>query len=54
FATDKGLGVLADFATDTWVIYTTDHRAHKGKAVVQRGTEVLAEIETPPNIPHNY
>ena len=54
FATDKGLGVLADFETDTWVTYTSDHQTHKGKAVVQRGTEVLAEIETPPNLPHNY
>ncbi|HUU09810.1 MAG TPA: regulator [Phycisphaerae bacterium] len=54
FGTDKGLGVLADFETDTWVTYTTDHNAGKGKAVVQRGTEVLAEIDTPPNVPHNY
>ncbi|MBN2563737.1 MAG: regulator [Phycisphaerae bacterium] len=54
FATDKGLGVLADFATDTWVKYTVDHKTHRGRAVVQRGLEVLAEIETPPNLPHNY
>ncbi|MGB2987076.1 MAG: regulator, partial [Phycisphaerae bacterium] len=40
--------------TDTWVIYTSDHKTHKGKAVVQRGEEVLTEIETPPNLPHNY
>jgi len=54
FSTDKGLGVLADFPSDTWVTYTTDHKHHKGKAVVQRGPEVLAEIETGPNLPHNY
>ena len=54
YCTDKGLGVIADFETDTWVTYTTDHENHTGKAVVQRGTEVLAEYETPPNLPHNY
>ena len=54
FATDKGLGVLADFPTVTWVTYTTDHKRDQGMAVVQRGTEVLARIETKPNLPHNY
>ena len=54
FGTDKGLGVLADFSTDTWVTYTTDHKKHKGKAVVQRGPQVLADIEMEPNLPHNY
>ena len=34
--------------------YTTDQKLHKGLAVVQRGTEVLAQIETKPNLPHNY
>ena len=54
FSTDKGLGVLADFPTDTWVTYTGDHKTRTGKAVVQRGTRVLAEIETPLSLPHNY
>ena len=54
FGTDKGLGVLVDFPTDTWETYTTDHDSHKGKAVVQRGKEILSVIETPPNVPHNY
>ncbi|UCF33262.1 MAG: hypothetical protein JSV78_13105 [Phycisphaerales bacterium] len=54
FATDKGLGVLADFGTDTWVTYTSDHDAHKGKAVVQRGEKIIAEFETMLNLPHNY
>ena len=54
FATDKGLGVLADFETDTWVTYTMDPKTHKGRAVVQRGAQVLAEHETPKGIPHNY
>lgn len=54
YCTDKGVGVIADFPSDTWVTYTTDHAAGKGLAVVQRGEEVLAEIETMPNLPHNY
>ncbi|UCC32605.1 MAG: hypothetical protein JSU86_10030 [Phycisphaerales bacterium] len=54
FSTDKGLGVLADFPTDTWVTYTKDHKTRKGKAVVQRGKDVLTVIETPPSLPHNY
>ncbi len=54
FCTDKGLGVLADFPSDTWVTYTTDHKNHKGKVVVQRGPKVLMEIETEPTLPHNY
>jgi ligand-binding sensor domain-containing protein len=54
FATDKGLGVLADFETDTWVTYTRDPKAPKGTAVVSRGTEVLETIETALSIPHNY
>ncbi|MFH0980509.1 MAG: regulator [Planctomycetota bacterium] len=54
FCSDKGLGVIVDYASNTWVTYTTDHRAGKGKAVVKRDTTVLAEIETPPNLPHDY
>jgi ligand-binding sensor domain-containing protein len=54
FGTDRGLAVLADFATDTWVTYTRDQHSDRGLAVVQRGTEVLAKIETPLSIPHNY
>jgi ligand-binding sensor domain-containing protein len=54
FCTDKGLGVLADFPTNTWVTYTSDHQAGKGKAVVRRDLDVLAEVETPLSLPHNY
>jgi ligand-binding sensor domain-containing protein len=54
FATDKGLGVLADFETDTWVTYTRDPREKRGHAVVSRGTEVLEVVESELNLPHNY
>ena len=54
FATDRGLGVVTDFETDTWVTYTTDPKTKRGKAVVQRGKEVVKTVELERCIPHNY
>ena len=54
YCTDKGIGVVTDFASDTWVTYTMDHEAGKGQAVIQRGEQVLDTIETMPNLPHHY
>ncbi len=54
FATDKGVGVIADFPSDTWVTYTMDPDTHHGKATVTRDQQVLDVIETPKGIPHNY
>ncbi len=54
FATDKGLGVLADFPSDTWVTYTMDPKTHRGKAIVSRNQKVLESIDMPKSIPHNY
>jgi hypothetical protein len=54
FATDKGLGVCADFPTNTWVTYTMDPKTHTGKAVVRRGEQVLRTVTMPRCIPHNY
>jgi ligand-binding sensor domain-containing protein len=54
FSTDKGLGVLADFETDTWVTYTREGKGDAGTAVVSRGTEVLQTIPMDVNVPHNY
>jgi ligand-binding sensor domain-containing protein len=54
FCTDKGVGVVTDFDTDTWVTYTMDPKTHKGKAVVSRNKKVLEEVTTPIGIPHNY
>ena len=54
FATDKGLGVVTDFKSDTWVTYTRSDDGKSGTAVIARGTEVLKTIETGVNIPHNY
>jgi len=54
FATDKGVGVLTDFATDTWVTYTMEPKTHKGRAVVSRGTKVLKVVDMERCLPHNY
>jgi hypothetical protein len=54
FATDKGLGVLTDFPSDTWVTYTLDPNTHRGKAVVSRNQDILEVIDMPKSIPHNY
>ena len=54
FATDKGVGVCADFPSDTWVTYTMDPATHQGKAVVTRNKQVLASYTTDKGIPHNY
>jgi len=54
FGTDKGLGVLADFPTDTWVTYTMDPETHAGHVVVSRDKEVLETVTTEKGIPHDY
>ena len=54
FLTDKGVGVLADFPTDTWVVYTMDPHTHRGHAAVKRNKEVLEDIALEKGIPHNY
>jgi ligand-binding sensor domain-containing protein len=54
FSTDKGLAEVADFATDTWVVYTTDHASNSGRAVITRGDRVIETRALPPTLPHNY
>jgi len=54
FATDEGLGVLADFASDTWVTYTMDPATRTGLATVSRAGKVLKTVKMPKCIPHNY
>lgn len=54
YCTDKGVGVVTDFATDTWVVYTRDPGSDTGRAVVVRGGEVVKTVPTGLNIPHNY
>ena len=54
YCTDKGLGVVTDYESDTWVTYTMDPKTHQGKAVISRNKEVLKTVEMPKCIPHNY
>jgi len=54
YSTDKGVGVFADFPSDTWVTYTMDPKTHGGTAVVSRGTETLKTVKLERSIPHNY
>jgi hypothetical protein len=54
FASDKGVGVITHFESDTWVTYTRDADSPGGKAVIQRGKEVVREIQLEKSIPHNY
>ncbi len=54
FATDRGLGVVADFPSNTWVTYTLDPESLKGRAVIQRDERVLKTIEMEKSVPHNY
>jgi ligand-binding sensor domain-containing protein len=54
FCTDKGLGVITDFESNTWVTYQMDPKTHHGKATVYRDRDVLEEVESETGIPHNY
>ena len=54
FCTDKGLGALMDFETNTWVAYTRDPKTLRGKAVVTRDKTVLEEISMPVGVPHSF
>jgi ligand-binding sensor domain-containing protein len=54
FCTDQGIGVMADFPSETWVVYTMDPKTHRGKAVVKRNGKILETMESELGIPHNY
>jgi ligand-binding sensor domain-containing protein len=54
FCSDKGVGVISDFATNTWVAYTRDPKGTGGKAVVTRDKEVIETVEMPVGVPHSY
>lgn len=54
YMSDKGVGTIMDFPSDTWVTYTMDPETHGGLAVIKRGAEVLKSIPLSKSIPHNY
>jgi ligand-binding sensor domain-containing protein len=54
YATDKGLGVVADFPTDTWVTYTMEPDTHRGRAEVWHGSRLVRTVDMDKCLPHNY
>lgn len=54
YCTDKGLGAIMDFETNTWVAYTRDPKTLRGKAVVTRDKTVLKEIDMDTGVPHSF
>ncbi len=54
FATDKGASVITDFATNTWVTYTSDAQGKAGEAVVMRDRDVIETVKLPVSVPHNF
>ncbi|WP_165230016.1 ligand-binding sensor domain-containing protein [Aquisphaera insulae] len=54
YGTDKGVGVVADFFTDTYVAYTRDPQSLKGLAKVYRRGKLLKTVEMETGVPHNF
>jgi ligand-binding sensor domain-containing protein len=54
FATDKGLGVVADFPSDTVVAYTSDPKTLRGKATVYRAGKIIKAVDMERGVPHNF
>ncbi|HSB17486.1 MAG TPA: hypothetical protein VLE22_23760 [Bryobacteraceae bacterium] len=54
YCTDKGLGAIMDFETNTWVAYTRDPKTLRGKALITRDKTVLKEIDLEVGVPHNF
>lgn len=54
YCTDKGLGAIMDFKTNTWVAYSRDPKTLRGKAVVTRDKTVLEEIDLETGVPHTF
>jgi len=54
FAHDKGLGVVADFPTETVVAYTRDPDTLRGKAQVYRCGKLLKTVDMEKAVPHSF
>lgn len=53
FAHDKGLGVVADFPTDTVLAYTRDEKTLRGKAQIYRKGKLLRTVDMDKAVPHS-
>ncbi len=54
FAHDKGLGVMADFSSDTVVAYTRDEKTLRGVAKIYRSGKLLQTVDMEQSVPHNF
>jgi len=54
FAMDKGLGVVADFPTESVVTYTRDPNTLRGKAQVFRAGKLAATVDMAKGVPHSF
>ncbi len=54
YCTDKGVGVITDFETNTWVKYTRESDSPKGTALIMRDDKILKTIPLEQSLPHNY
>ncbi|MCY2993592.1 MAG: hypothetical protein NTY19_37795, partial [Planctomycetota bacterium] len=54
FAMDKGLGVVADFPTESVVSYTRDSDTLRGKAQVYRAGKLLHTVDMDQGVPHSF
>ncbi len=54
FACDKGVGVIADFPTETVVAYTRDPQTLRGKAQIYRSGKLLQTVDMPDAVPQNF
>ena len=54
FAMDKGLGVVADFPTESVVTYTRDPNTLRGKAQVFQAGKLAATVDMDKGVPHSF
>jgi ligand-binding sensor domain-containing protein len=54
FAMDKGLGVVADFPTESVVTYTRDPNTLRGKAQVFRAGKLAGTVDMAKAVPHSF
>jgi ligand-binding sensor domain-containing protein len=54
FCTDKGLGLVADFPTESVVSYTRDPKTLRGKAQVYQKGKLLHTVDMEKAVPHSF
>jgi len=54
FAMDKGLGVVADFPSESVVTYTRDPNTLRGKAQVFQSGKLVTTVDMEKAVPHNF